>query len=151
MPSRDSAIAVLDRLHDAQTRLYIEGDPEPVRELLADDIAWHEYARPSSQGAFAVELPIVCTLNPALKRDRLAWVDALAADALRSREPIEGGLRHRFRAGDDVERRVRELAALESECCAFLSFEVSREADAVLLDVTGSAEAQPVIDQLLAG
>ena len=96
-----------------------------------------------------MEQPIVCTLNPALMRGRLAWADALTADALLSREPIEGGLRHRFRADDDVERQVRELAALESECCAFLTFEVSREADAVVLDVTGSAEAQPVIEQFL--
>jgi hypothetical protein len=91
--------------------------------------------------------PIVCTLNPAEMRGRGARIDALAADALLSREPIEGGLRHRFRADDAVEREVRELAALESRCCAFLTFAVSREPHAVVLDVTGAPDAQPVIEQ----
>ena len=41
MLSRDEAVAVIDRLHDAQARLYVDGDPEPVRSVLTDDIAWH--------------------------------------------------------------------------------------------------------------
>jgi hypothetical protein len=94
-----------------------------------------------------MQQPIVCTLNPAAMRGRGARVDALAAEALLSREPIEGGLRHRFRADDAVEREVRELAALESRCCAFLTFAVSREPHAVVLDVTGAPDAQPVIEQ----
>jgi hypothetical protein len=94
-----------------------------------------------------MQQPIACTLNPAEMRGRGARVDALAADALLSREPIEGGLRHRFRADDAVEREVRELAALESRCCAFLTFAVSRERHAVVLDVTGAPDAQPVIEQ----
>ena len=95
--------------------------------------------------------PIVCTLNPAEMRDRGARVDALAADALLSRERIDGGRRHRFRADDAVEREVRELAALESRCCAFLTFAVAREPDAVVLDVTGAPDAQPVIEQFFLG
>jgi hypothetical protein len=94
-----------------------------------------------------MQQPIVCTLNPAEMRDRGARVDALAADALLSREPIEGGLRHRFRADDAVERELRDLAALESRCCAFLTFAVSRDPHAVVLDVTGAPDAQPVIEQ----
>jgi hypothetical protein len=97
-----------------------------------------------------MEQPIVCTLNPADMRGRLARVNALATTALLSRELIDGGLRHRFRAGDEIEREVREIAALESECCAFLTFEVSRDADSVVLDVTGRADAQPVIEQFFA-
>jgi hypothetical protein len=96
-----------------------------------------------------MQQPIVCTLNPAEMRGRGARVDALAADALLSREPIEGGLRHRFRADDAIEREVRELAALESRCCAFLTFAVAREPDAVVLDVTGAPAAQPVIEQFV--
>ena len=41
MASRDEATAVIDRLHEAQARLYTDGDPAPVRGLLSDDIAWH--------------------------------------------------------------------------------------------------------------
>jgi ketosteroid isomerase-like protein len=39
--SREEAVQIIDRLHDAQARLYTDGDPEPVREMLTDDIAWH--------------------------------------------------------------------------------------------------------------
>jgi uncharacterized protein len=41
MLSREDAVSVIDRLHDAQARLYTDGDPEPVRGLLTADIAWH--------------------------------------------------------------------------------------------------------------
>jgi uncharacterized protein len=41
MLSRGEAVQVIDRLHDAQARLYTDGDPDPVREVLTDDIAWH--------------------------------------------------------------------------------------------------------------
>ena len=41
MLSRQEAVEVIDRLHDAQARLYTDGDPEPVRGVLTDDIAWH--------------------------------------------------------------------------------------------------------------
>jgi ketosteroid isomerase-like protein len=41
MVSRDQALGIIDRLHDAQARLYTDGDPEPVRALLGEDIAWH--------------------------------------------------------------------------------------------------------------
>jgi len=41
MLSRDEAVEVIDRLHDAQARLYTDGDPSPVRGVLTEDIAWH--------------------------------------------------------------------------------------------------------------
>jgi len=91
--------------------------------------------------------PIACTLNRVEMRTRSARLDALAADALLGREPIHGGLRHRFRDDAAVERQIRELASLESECCAFLTFAVSRAPHAVVLDVTGGPDAQPVIEQ----
>ena len=41
MPSREEALAVIDRLHEAQARLYTQGDPGGVRALLSEHIAWH--------------------------------------------------------------------------------------------------------------
>ena len=41
MLSREDAVQIIDRLHDAQARLYTDGDPESVREMLTDGIAWH--------------------------------------------------------------------------------------------------------------
>jgi hypothetical protein len=91
------------------------------------------------------EPPIACTLPTAAMPGRLALVDSLAAEALVT--PIPGGIRARF--APPFEARVRELVALESRCCAFLRFDV-RVGDEVVLDVTGSSDAQPVIEHLFA-
>ena len=37
---RDEARRVLARLHEAQAAFYAGGPPEPLRALLADDVAW---------------------------------------------------------------------------------------------------------------
>jgi hypothetical protein len=91
--------------------------------------------------------PIACTLAPDRMRGRLAFIDALTADALVDQQPIAGGVRSRFRDEPDVERRLRELVALESQCCAFLRFEIGRAEAAIVLDITGSPDAQPVIER----
>jgi hypothetical protein len=91
------------------------------------------------------DLPIACTLPAAAVPDRLALIESLAP---LDREPIPGGSRLRFRP--DAEPRVRELVALEAECCPFLTFAVTRDDDAVVVDVTGAPDAQPVIAQFFA-
>jgi hypothetical protein len=93
---------------------------------------------------------IACTLNPAQLRDRVAAIDSLASDALLGQDEIAGGVRSRFRRTPDVEARVRELVAAESSCCRFLSFDVSRGDGELWLEITGSPEARPVIDQFFA-
>lgn len=93
---------------------------------------------------------IACTLPLERVPDRLALIGRLADDGLLDSRPIRGGLRYRFRGGDDIERRVREVVALESRCCAFLTFAVGRDGDAVALDITGPDEALPVIEGVFA-
>jgi predicted ester cyclase len=95
----------------------------------------------------STEIPIACTLNPAEMRDRVKSIDALLTDALLDQREIDGGVRTTFRDTPDVEHRIRELVAAESRCCAFLSFVVGREDDALWLDITGAPEARPVIEQ----
>jgi hypothetical protein len=96
------------------------------------------------------DLPIACTLEPTEMRERAASIDALLDDALLDQREIDGGLRADFRDAPDVERRLHELVAAESRCCAFLSFAVGRDEDALWLDITGAPEARPVIDQFFA-
>jgi hypothetical protein len=95
------------------------------------------------------DLPIACTLSAGQMRERVAFVERLAADALIARTEIDGGVRSRFRNSPGVEERLRELIAAEAECCAFLSFAVAHHDDELWLDVTGAPEARPVIDELL--
>jgi hypothetical protein len=93
--------------------------------------------------------PIACTLAPDQMRARMSLIDTLACDAMIAVESIADGVRARFRADPGIEQRVRELAAAESQCCAFLTLSVYRDGRAVVLEMTGSPEAQPAIRQML--
>ena len=96
------------------------------------------------------DLPIACTLTADAMTDRLAFIDTLSNDALIARETTESGLRVRLRDGEDVERRVRELIAAESSCCAFLRFDLERTDGELVLAIDGSDDARPVIDLFFA-
>jgi hypothetical protein len=96
------------------------------------------------------DLPIACTLASGDLTARLALIDGLAADGLLDRAATEHGLRVRLRDTPDIERRVRELVAAESACCSFLDFALSRDAGELLLEITGPADARPVIELFFA-
>lgn len=89
--------------------------------------------------------PIACSLSADQARDRSTLIATLRADAMLGQEPITGGLRTRLRDVPSVEQRVNELVAAEQVCCSFLAFDVRRDAGALVLDITGSEDAQPVI------
>jgi hypothetical protein len=93
------------------------------------------------------EIRIACTLSSDQMRDRMAFIEALVADALLDRQEIDGGVRSRFRDAPDVERRIHELVAAETSCCPFLSFAVGRKDGELWLDITGAPEARPAIEQ----
>lgn len=90
--------------------------------------------------------PIACTLSPDGLTARRALIDALSADGLLERTATDAGLRARLRDTPDIERRTRELIAAEASCCAFLTFDLQRDDDALVLDITGPPDARPVID-----
>jgi hypothetical protein len=92
--------------------------------------------------------PIACTLSSAQYADRLDELGALAHDALVAREPVSGGERLTFTAGDGVEERLREAIAAEAACCSFLSMDLRRNGDELLLTVSGPADAAPIIREL---
>jgi hypothetical protein len=96
------------------------------------------------------DLPIACTLTPDGMTARLALIEALAADGLLLRTPTDTGLRLRLRDTPEIEQRTRALVAAESECCAFLDFELRREDGELVLDIAGPADARPVIDMFFA-
>jgi hypothetical protein len=94
--------------------------------------------------------PIACTLSAADYATRTEEIAELARHALRSREPIPDGARLTFDPGSDTERRLREIVAAEARCCAFLRMDLRAADDALVLDVTGPAEAAPIIAELFA-
>jgi hypothetical protein len=96
------------------------------------------------------ETPIACTLTPDGMTARLALINGLAADAVLDRTPTATGLRVRLRDTPEIEQRTRELIAAESRCCAFLAFDLSRDAGDLVLDITGPEDARPVIEMFFA-
>lgn len=96
----------------------------------------------------AERIPIACTLTPKQATRQLDEWGGLRARA-RSVESIEGGVRVVLPA--EVEAETRDLADRESQCCAFLTLDVMRDADDVVLTITGPADAQPVIGLIIRG
>jgi hypothetical protein len=97
-----------------------------------------------------MDQPIACTLTAADYALRTQDTAELARRALRSRQPIPDGTRLTFEAGAETERELREIVAAEARCCAFLRMDLKPGEDALILDVTGPAEAEPIIAELFA-
>ena len=94
-------------------------------------------------------VPVACSLGPDSARDRLARWRALADRALRASARTEDGAWQLYAAEPSVERELRELVALEGECCPFLAFSLERSARGLELRVRGPAEAAPVLEAFL--
>ncbi len=92
--------------------------------------------------------PIACTLRPDEYRDRTAELVELAEGALRTRTPIAGGESLTFASGPRTEERLRAAVAAEASCCPFLRMDLRSEPDGLVLDITGPAEAEPIIAEL---
>lgn len=93
-------------------------------------------ARPSA--------PIACTLSSGNFRQRLAWIATLNRHALRMRHR-NGRLLELTYAPDAVDQ-VSEMVRREQECCAFLTFTLHREADAIRLVIEAPEAAADSLD-----
>ena len=96
------------------------------------------------------DTPIACTLSPDGSTARMALIDALAADGLLDRARTATGVRMRLRDTPEIEQRALALVEAESRCCPFLSFDLRREHEALVLEITGPPDARPVIDEFFA-
>jgi hypothetical protein len=96
------------------------------------------------------EAPIACTLSPGQYENRTGELAALAARALRSREPTADGEQLLFSDTPAIERELRAVIAAESSCCAFLRMELQRTGEGLVLDIAGPQDARPVIAELFA-
>lgn len=83
-------------------------------------------------------IPVVCDVAtaPDTIEQRIESYRQLFADAFVGRERTVAGIRFRFRADDGIETRVRELADLEKQCCAFFTFAITAVGGEVLWDST---------------
>jgi hypothetical protein len=91
--------------------------------------------------------PMACSLTGSAMRERfVAWAK-LGQRYLRSAESHAAGVTLRYRRAAGVEQELRELVALEAECCGFLSFELEEREHEWVLGVYGPSEAVPLIQQ----
>jgi hypothetical protein len=100
-------------------------------------------------------LPIACTLSPAEMPRRAAEIRALGRDALMTVELSEGRAVLRFRADPSTRARVERIVAAESQCCAFMDFDLFAGDDAIVLTIAapggGEAPVQQLADLLVGG
>ena len=78
--------------------------------------------------------PVACTLRPAQVADRREAWRRLIDGWLLHREPTDQGVVLTFRADPGVADAARELAALEAECCAWMSIDVE-DSDTITMSV----------------
>ncbi|TCA03811.1 hypothetical protein [Rhizobium leguminosarum] len=94
------------------------------------------------------EAPIACTLNAGDLKIRTAQIEALALRHLKqvSREPLSIQLTYAIEALPEL----RDLVAKETECCAFLDFDLKEDRDGVRLRITAPEAARDATDTLFA-
>ena len=89
-----------------------------------------------------------CSLDRAEQTKRLDEIAALASDSLLEAERTLNGASLRLENNEGVQAELRRLIAAESECCPFLRLEMRVTGGEVLLNVSGPADAQSLIDKL---
>src|SRR5438270_10341531 len=81
-------------------------------------------------------LPFACSLSSADLEDRSqAWLRLVNGWAV-ARRPIEGGVQVDFRPAPGLVESLRDLIALESECCPWMDIHLNQE-QGIRLCVTG--------------
>lgn len=92
------------------------------------------------------EPPIACTLESGSYQERIAWIADLAREGLRSHKREDLTLELSY--APEVTGRVHEMVRKEQECCAFLSFEITEDRNAVRLTITAPERAREATDAL---
>ena len=92
------------------------------------------------------DAPIACTLDTRDFKQRLVSIAKLNRDALCSHE--RDGLVLRLRYDAKFADRVNEMVRRETQCCAFLQFDIRQEGDYVLLTITSPEEARVASETL---
>jgi hypothetical protein len=91
-----------------------------------------------------------CSLDAGQLRERLAEIEAVGAMSLI--EKTLDGERHvlRFSADAETERRLEEIVAAESRCCAFLDLELTRRDGLLILTLAAPTGGKEIASELAA-
>ena len=94
-------------------------------------------------------LPIACSLDAGQLQGRMAEI-AAAGQALRDVQAAPHVAVLRFAADERTRERLTAIVAAESQCCAFMGFDLRDELDEVVLTITARDGAEPVLDDFVA-
>jgi hypothetical protein len=90
--------------------------------------------------------PIACTLTASDYKERLGQIAELARDALRSHNRTGLVLTLRYDAA--AAERVRDMVRRERDCCAFLTFECSKQGNEIVVTISAPEEAKIAAETL---
>jgi hypothetical protein len=90
--------------------------------------------------------PVACTLAPAELAGQSQRWERLIAQARTERTETAVGLRMSFRL--EAESELRALVAAETECCAWATWTVERDAGVIVLAVRSTAEGVATLHAL---
>lgn len=94
------------------------------------------------------ETVIACSLPMAELGDRRAEWQQLAGEALLQTRSTPLGARLTYSGSDEVADRLSALAALERDCCSFAQWNVERESEVVVLDVSAEGDGVAAVREL---
>jgi hypothetical protein len=86
------------------------------------------------------DVPVACSLNASDLTNRMDRWNALTNQAKPVVVKTDTGLRLAFRVKEDITDELTELAELERACCAFASWTVRQEPDAIVLDISAASD-----------
>jgi hypothetical protein len=95
--------------------------------------------------------PVACTLSPAGLAEQTSRWERLAARALTERAETEHGLRLSFRPEAGAEQELRQLVAVENECCRWASWTVETRAGQIVLDARSAGDGIAALHNMFTG
>jgi hypothetical protein len=99
----------------------------------------------------ASTMPVACALTAAdLAAQAGRWAQ-FAAQAMTGRAETAHGLRMSFRPGPDAENELRELVAVENQCCPWAEWTVEMSAEQIVLDVRSAGEGIATLHTMFTG
>lgn len=95
--------------------------------------------------------PIACTLTSADLAAQAGRWQRLGARAMTERAETDHGLRISFRAEPGVEAELRELTAVENECCSWAEWTVEAHAAQIVLGVRATGDGVAALHAMFGG
>lgn len=95
--------------------------------------------------------PVACSLTPTDLAEQGGRWERIAARALTERAETEHGLRLSFRPAPGVEEELRQLVAVEDECCRWATWTVDRRAGQIVLDARSDRDGISALHNMFTG